>query len=501
MGPEAIAALDAVEGVNTVWWPQPGPQTELLTCPCFEVFFGGARGGGKTDGMLGEWLLHAETYGADANGLMVRRQRTELVDTIRRSHRIYGQLTGWKWHEQDKTWISDRGAQLRFAYLERDTDAEAYQGHSYTRVYVEELGNFRSPDPVLKLMATLRSGAGVPCGFRATGNPGGPGQGWVRARYIDAGPWEVQRQPFLNPFTGETIIRDRVFIPSSVSDNRYLGNDYVANLMMQGSEQLVKAWLGGDWSAIEGAFFDEWDSAKHVLEPFAVPHDWLRFRSMDWGSAKPFSVGWWAVAGDDTRVDGHLIPRGALVRYREWYGCKDGQPNTGLKLTAEQVAEGIATREIGDKIAYGTLDPAAFAQDGGPSLAERMQAWRSADGKLKGPSFNLADNARVARAGAMGGWDQMRSRLRGDGETPMLFVFSTCRDFVRTVPMLQHDAARPEDLDTTAEDHVADEARYGCMSRPWVSTARAQPPGAGDRYDKNRRRVRDQQTRGSAWAT
>jgi hypothetical protein len=450
------------------------------------VFFGGARGGGKTDGMLGEWLSHADQYGADANGIMVRRQRTELMDTIRRSHRIYGQLAGWKWHEQDKTWTSERGAQLRFAYLERDTDAEAYQGHSYTRVYVEELGNFRTPEPILKMMATLRSGAGVPCGFRATGNPGGPGQGWVRARYIDAvGPWQVHKEPFKNPFNGETIVRDRVFIPSSVQDNRYLGSDYVANLMMQGSAQLVRAWLGGDWSAIEGAFFDEWDESRHVLRPFAIPQDWLRFRSMDWGSAAPFSVGWWAVAGDDYPIgDGGKIPRGALVRYREWYGCVPGKPNTGLKLTAEQVADGIAEREAGEQIAYGTLDPAAFAQDGGPSIAETMARRKV--------YFRPADNKRVARAGAMGGWDAMRSRLRGDGLDPMLFVFSTCRDFIRTVPMLQHDANRSEDLDTSAEDHVADEARYGCMSRPWVSTAKPASPSKQSGYTSAR-------SSGSSW--
>lgn len=498
MDEAAIRDLDALEGTNTIWWPQPGPQTDLLTCPCFEVFFGGARGGGKTDGMLGEWLMHAETYGADANGLMVRRQRTELMDTIRRSQRIYGPLAGWKWHEQDKTWTSGAGAQLRFAYLERDQDAEAYQGHSYTRVYVEELGNFRSPEPVLKLMATLRSGAGVPCGFRATGNPGGPGQHWVRARYIDpAPPWTVLKQPFVNPFTGETIIRDRVFIPSRVSDNRYLGSDYVANLMMQGSDQLVKAWLAGDWTAIEGAFFNEWDDSKHVVAPFAIPSDWLRFRSMDWGSARPFSVGWWAVVGDDYRLaedalprlpgvladqgtaslrGNRTLPRGALVRYREWYGCEPGKPNVGLKLTAEEVAQGIAEREKGDTIAYGVLDPAAFAKDGGPSIAERMSLWSG--GGLKGPFFTPADNKRVAQAGAMGGWDQMRARLRGDGERPMLYVFSTCRDFIRTVPLLQHDANRAEDVDTDAEDHAADEARYGCMSRPYLRVIETPKPRA-----------------------
>ena len=139
----------------TAWQAQHGPQTALISCPVFEIFFGGARGGGKTDGVLGDFLEHADTYGENAIGLMIRRERTQLIETIERSKQIYGPL-GWTFHEQDKMWRAPDGARLRFAYLETDADAEVYQGHSYTRVYVEEIGNFPSDKPILKLMATLR---------------------------------------------------------------------------------------------------------------------------------------------------------------------------------------------------------------------------------------------------------------------------------------------------------------------------------------------------------
>ena len=287
--------------VYTIGWePQPGPQTALLACPVFEVFFGGARGGGKTDGMLGEWASHADLHGKNAVGLMVRRERVQLLETIERSRQIYGPI-GARYNDQDKMWRWPNGARLRFAYLERDADADAYQGHSYTRVYVEELGTFPSASPVLRLMATLRSGEGVRCGFRATGNPGGPGHQWVKARYIDPNPggWEVRKFTFENPWTRDTIEQDRVFIPSKLQDNKFLGPEYVANLQMVGSDTLVRAWLEGDWTVIEGAYFDCWRYEQHVVEPFEVPAHWARFRSMDWGSAKPFSVGWWAIVGDD----------------------------------------------------------------------------------------------------------------------------------------------------------------------------------------------------------
>lgn len=455
----AAAQPGSDTALETIWSAQPGPQTALIACPVFEVFFGGARGGGKTDGVLGDFLEHADAYGEDAIGLMIRKTRVELVETIERSKQIYTPL-GWTFHEQDKMWRASNGARLRFAYLERDADAEAYQGHSYTRIYVEEIGNFPSDKPILKLMACLRSGAGVPVGFRATGNPGGPGHQWVKARYIDPAPagWRV----FKDSLSG----LERVFIPSKVRDNQFLGDDYIARLRAAGSKELVRAWLEGDWSVIEGAFFDCWSNEKHVLRPFEIPQDWLRFRSGDWGSASPFSIGWWAVAGDDYHAEEGLIPRGALIRYREWYGAS--APNVGLKLTAEEVADGIIEREA-EKLTYGVLDPSAFKEDGGPSIGERINQRLIA--KNRAP-FRGADNARVPQKGAMGGWDQMRQRLVGDGDRPMLFYFSTCRDSIRTIPAMQHDADRPEDIDTNTEDHAADDSRYACMSRPW---AKSQP--------------------------
>lgn len=448
MGTAAPAQLIA-------WRPQKGPQTALLACPVFEVFFGGARGGGKTDGVLGEWAVHADRYGSNAIGLMVRRTRVELTETFERAKVLFEPL-GAKFTTMPMRVVMPGGGRLTFAYLERDADAAAYQGHSYTRVYVEEIGNFPNPAPILKLFATLRSGAGVPCRFRATGNPGGPGHQWVKARYIDPAPggWEV----ITDPATG----LQRVYIPSRVGDNRHLGADYVQRLRASGSPELVRAWLEGDWAVIAGAFFPEFDLTKHVIAPRELPRHWHRFRSLDWGSAKPFSVGWWAVS------DGELaqFPRGALVRYREWYGMKAGEPNVGLKMTAEDVADGIVAREASDTEdgrMFGVADPAIFAQDGGPSIAERMGR--------RGVIFRPADNARVARNGAMGGWDQVRARLAGEDGRPMLYLFSTCVDSIRTLPALQHDPDRPEDVDTDGEDHAPDEIRYACMSRPFMREA------------------------------
>jgi hypothetical protein len=451
-----------------IWEPQPR-QAAFISCPIDDVGFGGARGGGKSDAVVGDWISHEDRYGEHAVGMAFRRERTQLTELIERARQVLSPL-GYKWHEQDKYFRGPKGGRLRFTYLERDSDADAYQGHSYTRLYPEEMGTFPTESPINKLTATLRSGHGVPCQMKGTCNPGGPGHQWVKARYhLDTNPMgmEIFEQEFTNPFTKKKVMKRRVFIPSRVTDNKYLGDDYVANLFQVGSESLVKAWLEGDWSVIDGAFFDGWSNQRHVLAPFEIPADWSRFRAFDWGSARPFSVGWWAIAGEnlsvpDAVVGQRLIPRGALLRYREWYGATG--PNVGLKLTAEAVADGIKERSLNEVYAYSVADPAIFSMDGGPSIAERMSN--------RGIQFRPADNKRVSQLGAMGGWDQMRARLAGDLDgNPMIFTFSTCRDSIRTIPALQHDSLRPEDLDTDGEDHAADEWRYACMSRPYVKPA------------------------------
>jgi hypothetical protein len=140
---------------QVIWQPQEGPQTALIECPVFEVFYGGARGGGKTEGSIGDWLEHSSAHGAGAIGIFFRRKLVQLAEVIARTQQLFPRL-GAKYNTQSKTWTMANGARLKFAYLERDSDAEEYQGHSYTRVYVEELTNFPSPGPINKLRATLR---------------------------------------------------------------------------------------------------------------------------------------------------------------------------------------------------------------------------------------------------------------------------------------------------------------------------------------------------------
>lgn len=443
-----------------IWQPQPGPQTALIACPTFEVFFGGARGGGKTEGSIGDWLQHSSLYGEDAVGIFVRKQYKQLSEVINRCSKLFKKL-GATFNKTEATFTMANGARLKFVHLERDSDAEAYQGHSYTRVYIEEITNWASPTAVMRLKGTLRSGAGVPCGMRLTGNPGGPGHQWVKARYIDPAPQGFKIITETESITIDEITQEvsisRVFIPSKISDNRLLMmNDptYVLRLKQTGSEALVKAWLQGDWDAVDGAFFDEWDDNKHVLGMewlAAIPKNALKFCSFDWGSAHPFSVGWYAVS------DGTWgLPKDALLKYREWYGAKG--PNVGIKMDNKLIAEGILERELEDKAkgwrtTYRVGDPAVHIRSGGPSINEQMA--------IKGVSWNNADNKRIPGA------EMMHSKLKGENGIPMLYFLECCEDTIRTIPFLEHDEKNPEDINTEMEDHAYDETRYAVMSRPW----------------------------------
>lgn len=503
------------------WSPQPGPQDDLCCCPFSEVFFGGARGGGKTDGVLGKWALKEKRYGAAFNAIMFRRTTVSSEDAIERSKEIYAPLGG-VFQEQRGRWRMPHGGRVSFRYLESMEDADNWQGRNVTDAWVEEAGQYPSPAPIDRLFGVLRSSHGVPVQLILTANPGGAGQHWLRNRY-ELHPFPIRPKVLARKLPDGSVHKFAV-IPSRITDNKILlqgDPGYKSRLYLVGSPQLVKAWLEGDWTAVEGAFFSEWSNEQHVLAPFAIPDHWLRFRSGDWGSYSPFSIGWWAVVGDDHQLNvahsgmesdnargrrgmgdsdaagyskAAILPRGALIRYREWYGAVGG------KLTAEAVGKGIATRERDDrqKLSYGVLDPSAFNEDGGPSIAERIND-ELLKAKLAG--FIRADNSRVTRqtgdrekAGPMGGWDQFRSRLVGSAKRlesgvidwssgrPMLYVFATCKDFIRTVPVLQHDQTRAEDLDTDAEDHAADDGRYACLSRPWIKSMSKEAERKKDPY-------------------
>jgi hypothetical protein len=461
-------------------------QADALQTTATEILYGGAAGGGKSHLMRCAAIL----WCAHIPGLQVylfRRIRDDLVKNHMEGPKGFRAiLAGWVdcgfatiVEDEIRFW---NGSKIYLCHCKDEKDVYKYQGAEIHVLMIDELTHFAE-----KMYRFLRNrvrmvGVKLPEAYAGRfprilcgANPGNVGHLWVKKTFIDAAPpLEIVTQDH-----DEGGMR-RQYIPARLADNPSMTADdpgYEARLSGLGSPALVKAMRDGDWNIVDGAFFEEWSTDLHVLRPVELPKHWMRYRSMDWGSAAPFSVGWHAVATDEWRhPDGPLIPRGAVIRYREWYGAS--APGKGMKLTAEQAAEGIKQREAGEKIDFGVLDPAAFSQDGGPSIASRMAK--------VGVFFRPADNKRVAGRGALGGWDQVRARLLGDGDRPAFYTFSTCTDLIRTLPAMQHDPDRLEDLDSDMEDHAVDELRYALMARPYTKPE-PEDPQIKDKYRREPR--------------
>ncbi|KRA74590.1 terminase [Lysobacter sp. Root667] len=450
-------------------------QGEAFLTRATEVLYGGAAGGGKSHLMRTVSI----SWCAAIPGLQVylfRRIRDDLVKNhMEGPNGFHAMLAAWKLaglctivEDEIRFW---NGSKIYLCHCKDPKDVYKYQGSEIHVLLIDEATHFTEAMYRFLRNRVRMVGMYVPEEYAGCfprillgANPGNIGHAWVKSTFVDfAAPMELRQAA--NDDGGML----RQYIPARLSDNPSMARDdpgYEARLSGLGSETLVRAMRDGDWDVIEGAFYTELSRAAHALRPFSVPKNWLRFRSFDWGSAKPFSVGWWAVVGEDFDVQGKTLPRGALVRYREWYGAAG--PNIGLKLTAGAVARGIKEREGEERIAYGVADPSIWKVDGGPSIAERMLA--------EGITFKPADNKRVA------GWDELRGRLKGEGGAPMLYVFDTCKDWWRTMPALQHDKHQAEDLDSSMEDHAGDESRYACMSRPWTPTADTAKRARADDY-------------------
>lgn len=432
-----------------------------MQCPIEDVLFGGAVGGGKSDGLLGDFLWQALQYPGHARGILFRRSFPELEELITRSREIYDRA-GWTFKEKDRTWYSPEGDTLKMRFIERADDWTKYWGHQYTWQGFDEAGNWPDPTPIDKLWARLRSPNGVPCKRRLTANPGGAGQGWIKSRYIDPAP---PMTPFLAPVgkrvDGSAVTVQRVFIPSKLVDNKILLNsdpDYANRLYAAGSESVVRAWLEGDWSVTLGQFFTEWNPDIHVIPTAEIPRHWTKFRAFDWGSKTPFCVLWIAVS-DGSPLGMRSYPPGALIVYREWYGARAN--GEGLEFSADEVAKGILMKDAGERIDYSVADYQIFRADGGPSIAEVM--------RRSGVYFRAADKERKA------GWQQLRLRLKGSryghaDHAPMLYVMEECKNLIRTLPQMQHSEKDPEDVMKVKgiEDHAPETLRYGCMSRPYT---------------------------------
>lgn len=423
----------------------PNPkQIEFFTAQEKHVCYGGARGGGKSWAMRRRFVLLAMNY-PGLKLLLLRRTMPEL----RRNHIIplANELTGYaKYNGEAKTFVFPNGSRLELGYCDNEGDVSRYQGAEYDVVGFEEATLFPQEWIVMITTSVRTTRDDWQVRFYYTCNPGGVGHAYIKRLFIDRRYKDGERP------------EDYRFIRATVLDNRVLMEadpGYIDRLKALPPAKR-RAHLEGDWSVYEGQVFEEFTDDPehyhdrrwtHVIEPFEVPPEWRIYRGFDFGYARPFSVGWWAVDYDNR-----------LYRILELYGCLPDEPNTGVRWEPGHIFKEINRIEtehrwLRGRHIYGIADPSIWDSSRGESVAEMAERERV--------YFDKGDNARIP------GWMQVHYRLAFDeAGIPQLYVFRTCREFIRTIPLLQYDKVKPEDVDTDGEDHQADEMRYVCMARP-----------------------------------
>ena len=442
------------------WVAHDGAQEEFLQRTEFEVLFGGAAGPGKTDCLIA--AMTRDVQNPNYHGLILRRTFPQLREIIDRCHRRYPGLGG-VYLSTDKRWTFGSGAKIDLGHCQHEEDKYNYHGAEYQKIALDESSRFTETQYLYLFSRIRTTDPTIHCQILSATNPGGVGHVFLRERFQ---PGERDLKTYHDPKTGLS----RVFVPATVEDNPTLFDsdpEYVARLEAM-SELERQRQRHGIWDSFENQVFTELSKAIHGYEDFDIDPEWERICVFDWGYASPFSVGWYAVDYD-----------GVLWRYREWYGCKreelgeDEGADEGLKLQAWEVAKVILQIELeaGEKIRDRIADPSIWH----PRPASRRREARGPtieeDFANEGIFFRKADNARDH------GKQQVHKRLKVDreideetgeilSETPRIKIANSCKGFWRTMPALYTDERKKECVDTNQEDHVYDEIRYACMSRP-----------------------------------
>lgn len=431
--------------------PPSEKQKKFLTAKTKHIGFGGARGGGKSWSVRTKSKLLALNY-AGIKILIVRRTYPELINN--HINILRAELVGIaRYNDKDKVLKFANGSTINFMYCAKDNDLDRLQGTEYDIIFLDEATQL-SEYQMKTIVACLRGVNNFPKRVYYTCNPGGQGHQYIKRIFVD------------KRYEDGEIPEEYTFIQSLVTDNKVLMEsqpDYIKQLEAL-PPKLREAWLHGSWDVYEGQYFEEFADRPehyldrqwtHVIEPFEIPEHWNIYRGFDWGYNHPFSCGWWALDDD-----------GVMYRILELYGCTK-TPNEGVKWTPQQVFQEIHRIEcehrwLKNKKITGIADPAIWNAEYGESIAETASK--------NGVYFSKGDHERLA------GWMQMHYRMAFDENGyPMMYVFRNCKGFIRTIPQLMYDEHKVEDIDTDGEDHIADETRYVCMSRPIKPRARLKP--------------------------
>src|SRR3990167_3906655 len=405
-------------------------QKEFFLSTSRHIGYGGARGGGKSWAMRRKFVLLALKF-SKLRLLILRRTLPEL----RENHvmPLLSELTGFaKYKDDEKAFTFPNGSRIKLGYCDNDRDVFQYQGQEYDVIGLEEATHFT--DAMREFFTTCNRSTRTDFKPRMyyTSNPGGVGHAWFKRLFID------------REYANKERSEDYVFIPAKVYDNKVLMNsnpEYIEALENLPSD-MREAHLHGNWDVFAGQYFREWRRESHVVEPFCIPNNWLRFCSIDYGFNDPCAIYWHAV--DDRRV----------YTYREMYVTQ---------VNASEIAKRIVELSRGEDIEYTVASPDMWHKRGGGYTSNGVMKGESIADIFTdaGVWLEKADNERLL------GWTRMREYMKTqpDGK-PLWLIFNTCSNLIRTLRQMIHDDKRVEDVADGIEDHAIESCRYGLMSRP-----------------------------------
>lgn len=486
---------------NVIWQAIPGTSQEIaIDTRAAHTLYHGTRGPGKTITQLMRFRRHVGLgYGEFWRGIIFDREFKNLADIVAQSKRFFYKYNdGAKFltsHSEYK-WVWPTGEELLFRHVKVLEDYDDYHGHEYPFIGWNELTKQPTAELYDKMMSTNRSSflpefdtprkpdgtyatpdgkqlPNIPLEVFSTTNPSGPGHNWVKRRFITPAPNGVvvkRDVEIFNPQTQQDEIYTitQVAIFGSYRENKYLDPKYIAelNLLVSNNPNLKAAWLYGDWNVVSGGAFDDvFDINIHRLPRFPVPKGWRIDRSFDWGSTHPFSVCWWCEANGEelTLPNGDTFcPKpGSLIQIAEWYGTKEIGSNKGLQLSAKDVAQGIKTREI-SLLENGWITNQPRPGPADNQIADvREKDVDTIEKKMQdeGIFWVKSDKSPGSR---INGLQLMRDRFQAGvtGEGAALYYMANCEASLETIPILPRDPDKPDDVDTTAEDHPFDANRY-----------------------------------------
>lgn len=402
-------------------------QKLFINATATEVLFGGAAGGGKSYGQTVDAFLFALKY-PGSKQLLLRRTFSELDKSLIRTVLAWYPRGLYTYNSSSHTVKFNNGSVLDFGYCASENDVYQYQSAEYDVIRFDELTHF-TRDQYIYLISRVRGANSFPKQIKSSTNPGGVGHTWVKERFIDPAPPNTE-------FIGGDGV-SRIFIPSLLLDNSFLmSSDPGYRKRLEAlPEKEKKALLYGDWDIFEGQYFTEFDRNTHVCEPFPIPKEWRRYRSIDYG-LDMLACYWIAV--DSSRN---------VYVYKEL--CESDLP---ISTAAERINE--FTNE--DEDIYITLAP--------PDLWNRSQE----TGKSKALLFSEAGLSLVkSNNDREAGWLAIKELLKKDanGEA-RLHIFSNCVKLIKHLPELQRDPRKPSDTATEPHEitHAPDALRYFAIS-------------------------------------